>query len=93
MLKNIKMVKRSDPPCFNTFCKWISEILKARIPCSTELLFVALWKIGEHMNLILGEMIIEKPVHTGAINKVILRTGKNKFNFIFSFYSFPKVLH
>lgn len=40
MLKNIKIVKRSDPPCLNTFCKLILEILKARIPCSTELLFV-----------------------------------------------------
>lgn len=45
------------------------------------------------MNFILGEMIIEKSVCIGAISKVIMRTGKNKFDFIFRFYYFPMVLH
>ena len=45
------------------------------------------------MNFILGEMTIEKLVRIGAISRMIVRTGKTKFDFIFMFRYFPVVLH
>ena len=45
------------------------------------------------MNFILGEMIIEKLIRIGAISKMIVRTGKTKFDLIVMFRYFPVVLH
>lgn len=92
-LKNIKVESKEQIHVLIHFTDQIQKLKKKEEFYVAQIYYLQLYKRQANMNLILGEMIIEKFVWRGAISKVIMRTGKNKFDFIFSFFSPPKVLH